>query len=536
MNFGNYRGKDKRTRQKTGSFYTPRFCVEKSTQYLRECIKRVKTKDYIILDRFAGEGNLERLLTDEELSHVVMNTIQPEEHEFLKFAFGDKIRKLYEPMDSLSREFIEDEYLQNIVKDSDCTVILYENPPYVSSVSIENQKAKGAKEANWRNEYIGKLLADSKVLSRDIVNACIWTGFEIYRPEFYIVYAPIKYWKADHIIDKKALSVNPPAALGFVADRREFGASIGTVSCICWTSEENTDKDYSFELEVLDAKSTQKAVGRLNQAAAAVSGIPGSLSGLKLVTTVKARRIWSNITDCYPEYPEHIAHAQPDCVVDYSGTPTKAMTSCPAAAVCYLLCNSTEFNNPRLHVGLFSHKLNHGGGVYLLAGNYKAHLPLFCAGEYAEVRSDDFLTYGFRMKSADGWEPYRQDVMDGKLDEFLDDCLVFACIFGGRNHTWGTMTRNVMLSDYPSFPYKELMSRGTIHKYDKILEPWRKIQQQKLVSETFIVSSAVTVYDVKTRLKDSKEIQGLLKELKDNAVGLYEDRILPVLFRYKLVV
>lgn len=529
MSFGNYKGKDKRIRQKTGSFYTPRYCVEKSTEYLRECIRRVKTKDYIILDRFAGEGNLERLLTDDELSHVVMNTIQPEERETLRFLFGGKIRKLYEPTDALSKEFIEDEYLQGIVNDPDCTVILLENPPYVSSVSIENQKAGKAKAASWRNGYIGKMLSDSKVPSRDIVNACIWTGFEIYRPEFYIVYAPIKYWKADHIIDKKAL-------YGFIADRKDFGASIGTVSCICWTSESNTDKDYCLNLEAFDH---DKKISQLAQAFAQAGqplNINNSPNAPRITTGITARRIWSNITDCYPKYPDSPNLLCHDHSVDYSGNFTSQAVCAPLAPFCYLLCNSTEFNNPRLHVGLFSHKLIHGGGAYLTAGNYRTYLPLFCAGEYAEVISDEFYTYGFRMKSADGWEAYRQDVDDGKLEGFLDDCLVFSCIFCGRNHTVSKdMDRNMVISDYPSIPYKELSSRNVLYKYSKILEPWFKIQDL-LVRKYGLSGNTLTVYEVKTSFKNDKEIQSLLKELRGNAARLYKSRILLVLFRYKFVV
>lgn len=64
-------------KKQLGAFFTPEHYVEKSTQYIRAAIKRSKEggyKDYLIIDRCAGTGNLERLLNAEELSHCILNT------------------------------------------------------------------------------------------------------------------------------------------------------------------------------------------------------------------------------------------------------------------------------------------------------------------------------------------------------------------------------------------------------------------------------------------------------------------------------
>jgi type I restriction-modification system DNA methylase subunit len=61
-----------------GAFFTPSHYVEISTKYVRDAITRSKQlgyKDYLIIDRCAGTGNLERFLTPEELSHCILNTI-----------------------------------------------------------------------------------------------------------------------------------------------------------------------------------------------------------------------------------------------------------------------------------------------------------------------------------------------------------------------------------------------------------------------------------------------------------------------------
>jgi len=59
-------------KKRLGAFFTPDKYVKISTEYLRNAIARVpKGYDYIILDRCAGTGNLQKFLTAEELSHSV---------------------------------------------------------------------------------------------------------------------------------------------------------------------------------------------------------------------------------------------------------------------------------------------------------------------------------------------------------------------------------------------------------------------------------------------------------------------------------
>ena len=56
-----------------GAFYTPEAYAEKSHELLRMAIERVPAgNDYVIIDRCAGTGNLEKGLTDEELSHCIV--------------------------------------------------------------------------------------------------------------------------------------------------------------------------------------------------------------------------------------------------------------------------------------------------------------------------------------------------------------------------------------------------------------------------------------------------------------------------------
>ena len=68
---------DKFQKKNLGAFYTPEQYAKKSIELVRQAIKRVpKGNDYIILDRCAGTGNLEKHLSEEELSHCILSTIE----------------------------------------------------------------------------------------------------------------------------------------------------------------------------------------------------------------------------------------------------------------------------------------------------------------------------------------------------------------------------------------------------------------------------------------------------------------------------
>ena len=85
-------------KKKLGAFYTPVPYVEKALELVREAIKNVpEGNDYIILDRCAGTGNLEKLMTDEELSHCIVSTLEYYEYKVLMELLGDKVRHIVPP-------------------------------------------------------------------------------------------------------------------------------------------------------------------------------------------------------------------------------------------------------------------------------------------------------------------------------------------------------------------------------------------------------------------------------------------------------
>lgn len=161
---------DKMQKKNLGAFYTPELYVEKSMELLRMAIANVPIgNDYIILDRCAGTGNLEKLLTNEELSHCVLSTVEYYEYKVLIELLGDKVRHIIPPTekedtfnmglvrgaDALSQEYLENAVIKKYIDNPNCTIILFENPPYAETTSVEHQKIGKAKENSiWKKSYV----------------------------------------------------------------------------------------------------------------------------------------------------------------------------------------------------------------------------------------------------------------------------------------------------------------------------------------------------------------------------------------------
>lgn len=239
---------DKLQKKNLGAFYTHPLYAKKSLELLRKAIGNVPVgNDYIILDRCAGTGNLEQFLTEEELSHVVVSTVEYYEYKVLLELLGSKVRYVIPPTekedtfdmglvkgaDALSKEYIDNEYICKYINDEKCTIILFENPPYAES--------NGTTKINsdWKNSYVVQEMKKELkgTVTNDLGNAFIWSGFKYYlrQPtDCYIVYSPIKYWKIHHLVNKKILG-------SFAFNRKHFHTKID--ACIMVVAWQNIDKD-----------------------------------------------------------------------------------------------------------------------------------------------------------------------------------------------------------------------------------------------------------------------------------------------------
>src|SRR5574344_2099200 len=139
--------------------------------------------------------------------------------------------------DALTQEYVENQIIKQYVDNDKCTIIMFENPPYAETTSLEHQRQGKSKESSvWKQSYVVSEMKKSvkgQALN-DLGNVFIWSAFKYYLrqdTDSYIVYSPVKYWKAQKLINKKFLK-------GFAFNRRYFHTNIDAcIMCALWSNE-----------------------------------------------------------------------------------------------------------------------------------------------------------------------------------------------------------------------------------------------------------------------------------------------------------
>ena len=535
-----------------GAFYTHQLYAEKSLELVRAAIARVPAGyDYIILDRCAGTGNLETGLTDDELSHCIVSTVEYYEYKVLQELLGAKVRHIIPPIetaetfnaglvtgaDALSKEYIDNPIIRQYIDNPECTIILFENPPYAETMSIEWHKKKQSKKSStWKNSYIvDEMKKEVKgAASNDLGNAFIWSGFKYYlrQPtDSYIVYSPVKYWKAQHLIDKKFLA-------GFGFNRRYFHTNIDAcIMCALWANEQGNSQEffisgydivdsllsYTGELPVKQIHSlfSQKYYDSRISSTDITDGILVGLNGIEASTEVKRRIL--------PRYGKDILG--------------------------YMVADSSGFENPDTHSSLLSAGRYNGNGYYLRSDNYLEKLPMFCASRY--ITYNRAWTERNRiMKSADGADRFNADVANGKLAQFLLKCLLFTCT-EMQNHmrtftgSDGRFYRNELCLDSTNgetIALRDIKGLAVGNKEQDILKQWETVLQWAKKAENYKAALTYGVYQIFAELDtshvdettgstiwDNVELHTALAGLKTFVKEYYNSEIVPVLFEYEFL-
>lgn len=535
-----------------GAFYTPEAYAAKSHELLRKAIARVpEGNDYIILDRCAGTGNLEKGLTDEELSHCILSTVEYYEYKVMQEILGAKVRHIIPPVeasdtfnaglvrgaDALSQEYVENPVIKQYLDNPNCTIIIFENPPYAETTSIEHQRTgAGKKSSTWKSSFV--LTEMKKEIKgpalNDLGNAFIWSGFKYYlrQPtDSYIVYSPVKYWKAQHIISKKFLD-------GYAFNRRHFHTNIDAcIMCALWSNEDDDateftlagyDIDSTGELtekvdlpvkKVIDMYST-KYYEKSVFSDATYDGIHTGLNGLEADASVK-RRI-------KPMYSK-----------DMLG---------------YLVADSVGFDNPDAKSSLLVAGRYNGNGCYIRKDNYLEKLPMFCASRYITYNRE-WTERARIMKSADGADKYQADVASGKLDQWLRRCLLFTCI-EMQNHmrtftgSDGRFYRNELCLDTthgPTIASEDIKKLSPNEAEKKILAQWDLLMSEVKKTKEYDSSLTYGLYqifaEIDTSYKDEDdkrvwnniEVHSALQTMKALCKEYYNKEIVPTLFEYEFI-
>ena len=535
-----------------GAFYTHHLYAEKSLELVRAAIARVPAgNDYIILDRCAGTGNLEAGLTDEELSHCIVSTVEYYEYKVLQELLGAKVRHIIPPIetaetfnaglvtgaDALSREYIENSVIKQYIDNPQCTVILFENPPYAETTSIEHQRhGVGKKSSTWKNSYV--VLEMKKEVkgtaTNDVGNAFIWSAFKYYlrQPtDSYIVYSPVKYWKAQHLIDKEFLD-------GFAFNRRHFHTNID--ACIMVALWANIPANIEqFMLRAFD--------------------INENTGGLIDCGNIAVRRIHSLYSNKYYDKRQMDSDKSGTVVLGFDGKECKSkgriVPKINENILGYMTIDTSGFDNPDVHASLITAALYNAHGFFLRKDNYLEKLPMFCASRY--ITYNRAWTERARiMKSADGADRFNADVANGKLTQFLLKCLLFTCT-EMQNHmrtftgSDGRFYRNELCLDGTNgetIAIRDIKALILGKKEKSIFKQWETVLAWAKKTEKYDPALTYGVYQIFAELDtshidettgntiwDNVELHTALAGLKTLVKDYYNSEIVPVLFEYELL-
>jgi hypothetical protein len=230
-------------KKRLGAFFTPDYAVEKSTTYLRNIINSLPNDNYVIVDRCAGTGNLEKFLTDEELSHCILNTINYAELTTLKGLYEGRVRAIL-PTDETTDsdgcmpagDALNETFYQTLLPlITNTTIIMLENPPYAEPGTKDNRTLKTISGVNskMKSNMNGKI-------AKDFSNQFIWSAFELIKTDYYVVYSPVKYFKSQNLVNKHFIE-------GTIVNRKDFHATEAGISLMVWKNEDEVVDSWQLE-------------------------------------------------------------------------------------------------------------------------------------------------------------------------------------------------------------------------------------------------------------------------------------------------
>lgn len=538
-----------------GAFYTHKLYAEKSIELVRAAITRVpKGNDYVIIDRCAGTGNLEEFLSKDELSHVIVSTIEYYEYKVLIEVLGDKVRHIIPPTekndtfnmglvrgaDALSKEYIENEVIRSYINNENCTIILLENPPYAETTSIEHQKKKvGKASSSWKNSYVVQEMkkdpAIKGVASNDLGNAFIWSAFKYYlrQPtDSYIVYSPVKYWKAQHIVNKLFID-------GFAFNRRHFHTSIDACIMVALWSNEDSEQ-VQLELKAMDIDVKKNELIECGK--------------------VSVNRIFTSYSEKYFDKRKFDDDVKDGIYISLDGTEREVQTKPRVIPIFnknmigYMAVYSSGFDNPDLHSSLLIAARYDGNGFFLRDDNFLEKLPMFAASRY--ITYNRAWTERARiMKSGDGAESYFSAIKKGRLKQDLLKVLLFTTL-EMQNHmrslvgSDGRMYLNQLClddSNGETLATKALAELKMNNSELELIKSWKSIIDEAKKTVNYDSSLNYGVYQISSELNtflinerdkkiyDYPLLNGGLKSLKKQISDYYISEIVPMLFKYEFL-
>ena len=528
-----------------GAFYTHPLYAQKAAELVRKAIERVpEGNDYIILDRCAGTGNLESALSDEELKHCIVSTIEYYEYKVLQELIGSKVKAIIPPTetketfnaglvngaDALSKEYVENEVIKQYIDNPKCTIILFENPPYSEPQAVEGQKS-----ALWKKSFLTQEMKKdvSGTVSNDLGNNFIWSAFRYYlrQPtDSYIVFSPVKYWKVQHLINKKFLD-------GYAFNRRHFHTNIDAcIMCALWSNENSSIDEFTLKGFDIDEK-TKKICDEIK---------------------LPIKKINSLYSDFYTDKRSFDSDEKGICLgLDglESFNESRINPIFNNNLLGYMIAGSSGFDKPDLESSLMVAGCYRGNGFFLRKDNYLEKLPMFAASRYITYNRE-WTERARIMKSADKAETFFADAKNGKLNNFFLKCLLFTCI-EMQNHcrsftgSDGRFYRNELCLDTTNgetVASKDIKKLKANETEKTILELYSTLLNHVKETKEYRKELTYGIYQIFAEIDTSytDEITGKtvynniqvhsdLQAMKELCKNYYNSEIVPVLFEYEFL-
>lgn len=525
-----------------GAFYTHPLYAQKAAELVRKAIERVpEGNDYIILDRCAGTGNLESALSDEELKHCIVSTIEYYEYKVLQELIGSKVKAIIPPTetketfnaglvngaDALSKEYVENEVIKQYVDNPKFTIILFENPPYSEPQAVEGQKS-----ALWKKSFLTQEMKKdvSGTVSNDLGNNFIWSAFRYYlrQPtDSYIVFSPVKYWKVQHLINKKFLD-------GYAFNRRHFHTNIDAcIMCALWSNENSSIDEFTLKGFDIDEK-TKKFCDEIKLPIKKINSLYSDFYTDKRSFDSDEKGIYLGL-DGLESFNE--SRINPIFNNNLLG---------------YMIAGSSGFDKPDLESSLMVAGCYRGNGFFLRKDNYLEKLPMFAASRYITYNRE-WTERARIMKSADKAETFFADAKNGKLNSFFLKCLLFTCI-EMQNHcrtftgSDGRFYRNELCLDTTNgetVASKDIKNLKANETEKTILELYSTLLNHVKETKEYRKELTYGIYQIFAEIDTSytDEITGKtvynniqvhsdLQAMKELCKTYYNSEIVPVLFKY----
>ena len=536
-----------------GAFYTPEPYARKAAELVADAVNRVpKGNDYIILDRCAGSGALERGLLglkdkndDELISHAVVSTIEYYEYKVLLEDLGSKVRNIIPPTennieyesglirnaDAMSKEYLDNPIIKQYVGNPNCSIILFENPPYRDQISNNVSKRENSISQHFVQQELKKELPNlpnSNVsTARDLSNQFIWSGFHYYlrqSTDSYILFSPVKYWKVLGLANYQFIN-------GFLFNRHWFHATPSAIACIEWQYQKSNNNTIKLVAYDIDKKS------------------------FNLVQSLKEKVTISKVHKTFKEwFDKKVIDSDVETPVFCERNGEQAFNrKCDGRSyynknlIGYL--QTAGFNINPNNVCLTRMTNYDNRGFYLRSNKYLSFLPLFLAKEFPQKKWYERDVYA---TTSDGGTAYTHDTA------FLQHCLLYTCLsnqnkclsFTGSD---GRYYRNELCFDNTNGntqALSDLKSDQFTKQEADLYNLWTDLMSEAKRTPNYNPKLTYGVYQItkeldtfhfegsgyrKKKVYDDPLLHGYLTSLRNQLKDYYLAVIKPDMFKYQLI-